>query len=820
MTKSLKAHLELVSESDILNKVMERDVPKLLDTSSPAYPEQKRKFKEENLLAFYVLINTWLILIQQWSQYFWSHVRAHILDDGVVSVIKRFSSAADQLVRGEYVEDSLARNLIHEVTNQCVVRAVPTDPAFTIHTHANTACLMLLRYGKRFSPLNALKLHQASIDSFKSTQDRLAVLQRSPAPEYIIRWVREEVSNFLDWDSLLSELEKYHVSDGLLTPGVSRETNAVIMSKLKMMMELDAEFFPRPFNAPVVATGFPPEEETWGRTSSDGAPAAYSVHPVKVMPVPKNYKTSRLIAPESLLRQARARRYFQIADRYLPGSVSIHDQTQNQELARQGSIDGSLSTLDLSSASDSITRTLLCSIFPARFVALLDEILPTHWEETVLTYSVKPVKAKEAKVDTKTSEKKPKTQVSAEKGISQPVQKPASKTESNPSKKPQTPPTKGTQAGKQPGGSKVVASQAAKLKSEKSDKAKQSPSSKEKAKTKVMAAGISTKEKPVSIKVETKVMVNRAIKRRLLQSAATMGNSMTFWLESVIFACIAQAAVRWFNLLTGSDYRVISVYGDDIIVPTPCAPVVIEWLEALGFVVNHDKSFFDPDHHYRESCGEEYWDGVRVSTVYFPRFPLEGKLGSFSSKARWDEYRGTYISTMTAMIDLQHKLYNVSMPAAMFLSDLIMAAEPRMTTSTPDEGKDDLWLYESRAKIFSEPYGEWREEPVPPIWIGREKCATFPRVRPKELKRINVPGRTKETHLTPIVKSTMTKADVEAYAKKHPMEVRLLTLYNYSKLLRNGPEYDTPLDRILGVSSKPMDLATAIGELEVVWIYI
>lgn len=90
--------------------------------------------------------------------------------------------------------------------------------------------------------------------------------------------------------------------------------------------------------------------------------------PVKVTLVPKTPKTPRIIAIEptcmqytqqALLREISAL----IDDTSVPSIVGIRDQVPNQEMARVGSIDGSLATLDLSEASDRVSNLLVRRAF-------------------------------------------------------------------------------------------------------------------------------------------------------------------------------------------------------------------------------------------------------------------------------------------------------------------------------------------------------------------------------------------------------------------------------------------------------------------------
>lgn len=99
-----------------------------------------------------------------------------------------------------------------------------------------------------------------------------------------------------------------------------------------------------------------------------------------------------------------------------------------------------------------------------------------------------------------------------------------------------------------------------------------------------------------------------------LKKFAPMGSALCFPIETIIFASICRLVTREHGL--ASDF---SVFGDDIIVPTQCAPDVMMILEELGFRVNRDKSFFRPECWFRESCGTEYCDGFDVTPMRISR---------------------------------------------------------------------------------------------------------------------------------------------------------------------------------------------------------
>jgi hypothetical protein len=90
---------------------------------------------------------------------------------------------------------------------------------------------------------------------------------------------------------------------------------------------------------------------------------------------------------------------------------------------------------------------------------------------------------------------------------------------------------------------------------------------------------------------------------------SSMGNGFTFELESLIFYAAA-LAVREYQGADGT----ISVYGDDVILPTACFDLFSSFSEFLGFKVNQEKSFSSGD--FRESCGSHYWGGIDCKPVF------------------------------------------------------------------------------------------------------------------------------------------------------------------------------------------------------------
>ncbi|DAD49928.1 TPA_asm: RNA-directed RNA polymerase, partial [ssRNA phage ESO010] len=102
------------------------------------------------------------------------------------------------------------------------------------------------------------------------------------------------------------------------------------------------------------------ESESTGATT-----VPVEIHDGIVAFVPKSAKIYRTISVEPSLNtvaQLGVGEY--MAQRLRREGVDIRDQVPNQVLARQGSLDGSLATADLSSASDTIATELVASLLP------------------------------------------------------------------------------------------------------------------------------------------------------------------------------------------------------------------------------------------------------------------------------------------------------------------------------------------------------------------------------------------------------------------------------------------------------------------------
>ena len=117
---------------------------------------------------------------------------------------------------------------------------------------------------------------------------------------------------------------------------------------------------------------------------------------------------------------------------------------------------------------------------------------------------------------------------------------------------------------------------------------------------------------------------------------STMGNAVTFPLETLVFWTVGRACKYtidnptclspWIILDKDESTGGVSVFGDDCIVPTYMAESYMDFLVRVGFIVNTDKSHYG-DTPFRESCGGDYLSGYNVRAFNL-RAPTSRKLSA------------------------------------------------------------------------------------------------------------------------------------------------------------------------------------------------
>lgn len=94
--------------------------------------------------------------------------------------------------------------------------------------------------------------------------------------------------------------------------------------------------------------------------------------------------------------------------------------------------------------------------------------------------------------------------------------------------------------------------------------------------------------------------------RITLEKFSSMGNGFTFPLETLIFWSLARSVC--------SNGETVSVYGDDIILPSHRYLALERLLTAVGFLPNRKKSYYTG--RFRESCGADFYSGIDVRPYF------------------------------------------------------------------------------------------------------------------------------------------------------------------------------------------------------------
>jgi len=167
---------------------------------------------------------------------------------------------------------------------------------------------------------------------------------------------------YLLWHRLESLSDSLFCFEGVFGPGATSERlNRVSRHVVREWPERAESSFPSSFHAVVREEEHLLNEINFLTKEQE--------RPVRVVQVPKTLKTPRTISVEPsymmLMQQSIAKPLMQFLEsKDFPfNSIRFTDQSVNRELARSGSVDGGLSTIDLKDASDLVSNNLVIDIF-------------------------------------------------------------------------------------------------------------------------------------------------------------------------------------------------------------------------------------------------------------------------------------------------------------------------------------------------------------------------------------------------------------------------------------------------------------------------
>lgn len=376
---ALKSPLEMMSV-DACRDVAKKDAPQMSNT--PA------EYTKANCIDYYLIINTWILITESIVGH-----RASILlcdainQDGLIKTISTADAAAALFVAALCIESPTLPAEFQELVPWLYASVSDVDVK---------DLLQVLRYPKRFSPSHADAIADVALAKFYSvnkrcsqTNDRLS-LGVLDSLEIIPR-IREKISVMLSDFSFYYGNEYPSFSDGSTQNGklLSKKLNAYSREQQWWLYPTYPIGDPKTVKKPQRL----PETFTYVKTERKGKELVESkqcVHwegdcyyAVSPTPVPKSYKSARIIAPEDAYHAAEKQRVRKAMTASLKASpyglrFDPESQEMNRALAFAGSVAGNYATTDLTSASDSVAQRLWEQTFPSDVKAALSPHMVTH----------------------------------------------------------------------------------------------------------------------------------------------------------------------------------------------------------------------------------------------------------------------------------------------------------------------------------------------------------------------------------------------------------------------------------------------------------
>lgn len=308
----------------------------------PADDSLRTKYKDDNRIVYFALINTWYALLKEAANAPVPELIAQ-LSNGLLPLIAAAQETADAIIRQQPLPVNVFRLVVFDAANA--------------DSESIRIALQALRYPKRFSPFVTDALEAQNLQEFRNRNNRAKMLNRKELPYWLCSRVKDVIHTVLA-DYTVGMAATSFTRFAALPKGATAEGAKTPYQKL-ICVERELPLYLYPYNVGVVT----------GDVASD--------HYCKVVTVPKSYKTRRVIAEEQCYRQTVMYGFFLQLDRCIEratgkygtaGRVTLHDQTRNQKMAREGSVSGKYATIDLSAASDSVLATLVRQTFPAPIV--------------------------------------------------------------------------------------------------------------------------------------------------------------------------------------------------------------------------------------------------------------------------------------------------------------------------------------------------------------------------------------------------------------------------------------------------------------------
>lgn len=304
-----------------------------------------------NAYAYYICINVWVGLVDSLDQQASSVLADRILAHGLIDTIKDCDTAAGHLIKGSVEEMSdFSRYLVRNLTM--------------------SNALQVLRFPKRFSPLEANLVQRQSLNQFKNVLNEVKMRSRYEYNQWLINSIKPIVHDICrGWSS------KDLAVDGYFSSGATQNSARCVGAKVQNW--LFPEFLDTMYPLSSKDSWYEPEFPV--NTTHLSGCLPYNARSARAVAVPKSFKAARIIAEEESTRQwyLQAIRYRLEECIKLNGysnHIGLEDQGINQLRAFLGSENPeTFCTIDLSSASDRLSYSLFVDLFPQEIVNTVRE---------------------------------------------------------------------------------------------------------------------------------------------------------------------------------------------------------------------------------------------------------------------------------------------------------------------------------------------------------------------------------------------------------------------------------------------------------------
>lgn len=347
------------------------------------YGADKAEYSSKNYFQYYVAIELWAGMFDSFTRNGYRRLVWSIGNRGLVAMLKECDECAQAILRNSSKGLPFLEGV--DISKNAIAQLLPPI--------ADTSVLLqLCRFLKRFTPIGALSTYKAACTSFLECQEKMRVwrltqgiahffpmdptkvknygrpiLRDCTRPTNPTRFVSDIIERMKakinSWVPNWSRTEWYTISSRLgdFSNGSSQEGKTLVKK-----INAFASTYNHIYGVPLIAP-------------AKGVPFDVKQYTVAVKPVPKSWKSPRLIAPEAAvpnwwLTGARKALY-----RAFPKKDSF--DAENQDINRLACYEASLNwdshhvyvTIDHSSASDSIPYYHARDMFPEGLMSFIDD---------------------------------------------------------------------------------------------------------------------------------------------------------------------------------------------------------------------------------------------------------------------------------------------------------------------------------------------------------------------------------------------------------------------------------------------------------------